>query len=227
MRIWLATLCASAVLLLGAESASAYAFSIVRTSPEYGEIPFGELAFFDVVLDIPVNEGLSRFSVAVLFDPTIIAFRPDLSVANDYYPLYTPSIGKQPAKWLSPNVGNPLDPYAPSAPGFFSWPAPPPGLAQVNVEFLTVQPPLSPTYGTATGLVMGTIAFEGVGLGGTNVDLSLSVGGTIFEVDGTDLRAAVDLSGGHSFVVVNVPEPATALLVGLGLAALGVRRRTA
>jgi len=221
MRLLMINLLATALVLFSASMASAYGFSLVKTSPDVS-LNVGEIATYDIVFDIPVNDGLVLFSMGVTFDPSVVAYRVDLSSSNDYYPLYTGAVGKQPVAFLEPYVGYGPDVYAPDGPGFDTWPAPPPGLAQINVDFLN--PTLgAPTYGTATGLVLGTIAFEAVGAGDALVSLTFDAGGNIFNINGSDWSAQVALDNGSDINVV--PEPTTALLVGLGLVGLGVSGR--
>ena len=219
MRLLMINLLASALVLFSAGMASAYSLTLVNTSPD--TILGGQFASYDVVMDIPVNDGLVLFSVSVTFDPNVIAYRQDLSVSNDYYPLYSPAAGKTPANWLNPNVGFGPDPYVPDGPGFDTWPAPPAGLGQINVDFLN--PTFQATNGTATGLVLGSIVFEAVGPGTGLVNFSFDNGGNIFNINGTDESGSVVMGSGTDITVI--PEPTTALLVGLGLVGLGVSGR--
>jgi len=206
---------AIAVSFAVAGSAGAYEFRLV--GPDLWSVSPGEIVEYDLFFDIPVNDGLVLFSLSVTYDPTVLTYRQDLSSSNDYYPLYTGAVGKQPVAFLEPYVGYGPDVYAPDGPGFDTWPAPPPGLAQVNVDFLN--PVLgAPTYGTAMNLWLGSIAFEVVGPGLSLLDLSFDNGGNIFNVNGSDWSNQVTL-------LVIVPEPATALLVGLGLVVVGVTAR--
>lgn len=205
---------------------AAGAVTAIRTPqgyPDLGGTHTGDLLTYDLYLDIPVNDGLVNFSMGVLFDPTFVSYRQDLSVSNDDGLLYTPGSGKMPGSWLEPVVGSGPDPFAPDGPGFDTWPTPPPGLAQVNVDFRN-QNLGAPTSGTGTGVYLGTIVFEALSRQGyTQIQMTFDAGGNTFNINGVDESSSVSV--GMDFIGINTPEPTTALLVGLGIVGLGMTRR--
>ena len=116
-----------------------------------------------------------------------------------------------PATWLTP-VADP--------PG--TWPAPPAGLNQINVDFIEVN--LNETNGTSTNQYLATLSFEATGAGVSPMNWSFDNGGNIFNVSNVDVSGGVSMPNTAPVVTV-VPEPTTALLVGLGLVGLGVAGR--
>ncbi len=189
----------------GTAAAQAASVTLVPTLPTTANI--GERANFNLVLDAP--SGLIAFGVAVLFDPTVLRYEPGLSDATDYI-LYT---GGKGATYLVPES----DPWAVWT-GFK-----PPGLEQVNIVF--IEHALLPNAASGTGILLGNIAFTFIGVGTTNVGLDfVNVGGTAFNVNGVELEDTVAV---NSIEVGVIPEPTTALLVGLGLAGVGASRRWA
>lgn len=211
MRLLIVNLLATALMLFSAASASAYVLSLVPTTPTTVAGP-GAIISFDVFLDTEGASGITLFSASLTFDPLVVAYRNDLSDANDYYPLYAPQVGKtQPATWLSP-IADP--------PGL--WPAPPAGLQQINVDFIEVN--LNNTVATGTNVFIATLAFEAVGFGVSNGTFSFDNGGNIFSVNQIPVEGTLAFTSGDATMTV-IPEPTTALLVGLGLVGLGVAGR--
>jgi hypothetical protein len=218
MRLLKINLLAIALVLFGAFSASAYQLSLVPTTPTAG-VNVGDIISFDVFLDTEGASGIQLFTSSLVYDPAVVQYRPDLSDAEDYYPLYAPSAGKgQLPTWLEPA----FDPPA-------LWVAPAPGTEQVDVSFLETANGF--TTATATNLYLGTLAFQAVGAGtsegywgfqyqtNTGVFRVSDGGGGAINVAGTEAFAP------GSATMSVIPEPTTALLVGLGLVGLGVAGR--
>jgi hypothetical protein len=212
MRLLMINLLAAALVLFSATFASAFELRLIPTTPT--TVDPGGLVSYDLFLDSQGENGIVLFSVGLTFDPSVLTYRPDLSDAEDYYPLYAPAVGKTiPATFLIPPPG--FDPPQ-------MWPVPPPGLQQVNVDFIEAN--LNESQATATNQFMATLTFEATGLGTTAMDFSFDNGGNIFNVGGADVSPSVSLVNGGPSVTV-IPEPTTALLVGLGLVGLGVAGR--
>jgi len=225
--------------IFGAGRADAYVLSLEPTTPTVGDV--GDIVSFDVFLDTtnPYDNGSSRIvllSVGMTFDPSVAMYRPDLSAVDDYYPLYHPGIGKSyPATWLEP-LSNPPALYG----------SPPPGMEQVNIDFIEVN--LLGALGASTRLYLATLSFELVGEGvssgtwgfggGADIPFSDVPQKNVFAVDAPtggnpwppengffhDDSENVGLLGSPAMTVI--PEPSVGLLVGAGLLALGLARRT-
>lgn len=214
MRLLKINMLAIALVLFGAFSASAYQLSLVPTTPTT-VANIGDLISFDVFLDTEGASGITLFSSALIYDPTVVQYRPDLSDAEDYYPLYAPALGKGSVPtWLEPT----FDP-----PGL--WINPTPGTQQVNVDFIETN--LGNTTATATNLYLATLTFEAVGYGTSTGYWGFApptITG-IFSVNQVDVAGTLAFATGSPTMTVVIPEPTTALLVGLGLVGLGVAGR--
>lgn len=224
MRLLMINLLATALVLFSAGAASAYKLNLVPTTPTDG-VAVGDIVAYDVFLDTEGQSGITLFSISFTFDPAVVAYREDLSANNSYYPLYAPAAGKtQPATWLQPV------PFAGPCPGGDplcglnapqQWGGNQPAIgAQVNIDFIEVN--LGNTLATGN-ILISQIAFEAVGSGVSDGAWSFDNGGNVFSIGGVDISPGSDIAQGSALIVV--PEPTTALLVGLGLVGLGVAGR--
>jgi hypothetical protein len=235
MRLLIINLLATAMLLVGAASASAYQLNLVPTTPTDG-VAIGGVVQYDVFLDTQGQSGITLFSVSFTFDPSVVAYREDLSANNSYYPLYAPMQGKgTSATWLQPipfdgNYCAPGNELCSNAPQVWGGIQPPAG-GQLNIDFIETN--LGSTVATATNLLISHIAFEVVGAGSSQGEWgNFTYGGNVFSIGGEDISAKnpsyagpLVLTTTGSAVINQVPEPTTALLVGLGLVGLGVAGR--
>ena len=171
----------------------------------------GEEIRFSLFLDTQGASEIILFSVAIVFDPTVIQYEPSLSQLNDYYPLYAPAIPKsQPATWLVPNTNPPQ-----------LWPNPPAGMAQLDLQFL--ENSLNPTLGTSTNEYLGEVVFTSAGAGGPSyIDFTFATDTGIFLIEQGMVQTDV-----WPFVTTEIlwaPEPSSSLLMGFGVAMLAWRR---
>jgi hypothetical protein len=204
----------SLMVLLWAGSAWSYELRLIPTTP-LNTSPSGADVSFELYIDTRGQSDISTFSVAIGFDDRVLAYRPDLSDAEDYYPLYAPGVGKAPATWLVPSSNPPAL--------FIGSPTPQFG-GQVNVGFEVNTGPGSGTTGTATNLYLATITFEPVSPGASPILFGFGQGGTSFILgDGSDIQGQVGAFGSTDIFVG--PEPGTALLLATGLLVLGHARR--
>jgi len=213
MRLLMVNLLATALLVFSAASASAYVMTLVPTTAT--TVNPGELVSFDVYLDTEGASGITLISVSVTFDPTIVAYDPGNSLAEDYYPLYAPGVptGKTvgPATFLVPFFNPPVE-WAGNLPAIGG---------QVNLDFGEAN--LGQTTATATAQFLGTISFVAVNPGTSAGAFGFGNGGNTFNANGGEIKGSVGVVGAPTITVI--PEPTTALLVGLGLVGLGVAGR--
>ena len=195
-------LLALVLVIVTAESASAFEIRFVESGTD---IDLGDGSFvLELRLDAP-NPGISLFGLSVLFDPTFVSYDPGSSSVPTYL-LYSslPAV-----RYLVPSQSPPQ-----------LWPAPPPGMQQINVNYQ--ESTLDETIATGTNIHIGFLAFDIVSASGmSEISLSLSSGGSIFRVNGSDISDQVTLGAPVNLI----PEPATGALVALGMAALVLARR--
>ncbi len=208
--------------------ASAFELRLEQTSPGGVAPPggVGSIVTFDLVIRHEADElYFDLLSVGMSWDPTVIAYRPDLSDSNDYYPLYSPTSGCKAcsgATWHMP-VADPPVLHSTA----------PPGRSQLNVEFenFVMQQPEAETFGwfdvwPVEEEWLATLAFELVGPGswtdGFRFDLEHD-GNGVTKVYHRD--PPLDMTDQFTTSILLTPEPSTLLLVATGVGLLGVRAR--
>lgn len=219
MRRQLSSLLVVAMIIVCAGTAGAYELRLVV--PDSMSVS-GPTALFDVYLDTQGQKNISFFSVSLSYDASFLTYNPALSGINDYYPLYAPAVmGTKatpsfPATWLTP--GFPVEPFDWVGNGGGGTPA---GLTgQINVDFIVNTGAIGQAQGTATNLWLATLAFDRTGDGGYGPLLfGFEGGGNVFSINGDSTTVVPNT------VIEFVPEPGTALLVGLGLFGLAMARR--
>ena len=200
-----------------ASMASAYELRLEAPTPTTG-LQVGDLISFDAYLDTQGEANIWVFSVSLSFESAGFAYREDLSDNTDDQLFYVPAAGKAPAYWLEAHTDKPTQ-----------WPGNS-GPDQYNVDFL-IQPDGallagSSTNTTATNVYLSTLTFEAVAPGTFLFDWGLDKGGNVFTLGGDPVQEITELvSTPGSTIATVVPEPTTALLVSMGLGALGWSRR--
>jgi hypothetical protein len=213
MRILIVNLLATALLLFGASTASAFALSATLNpgmSPATAATPLAVSDFVIVDVYLDADPGLGFLSVAVVYDDNdTLRYERGLSTTASYV-LYAPGAGASSATYLIPNANPPL----------YWGGLNQPGKRQVNVDFL--EQALGSATGTGNGIWLATLVFHAVGNGNNYMELSLLANGTIVEAYTNDVKGLTSVSGGFP---PYVPEPTTALLIGFGLVGLTVAGR--
>jgi hypothetical protein len=219
MRLLITNLLAVALLLFGAASASA--FSIRMTSDYAGEIlNVSDTVTVNIWIDAP-EKGTNFFGIGVLADAGIMTHVPTPSCATTVptpgcgspsYILYAPPSGADSATILYPFQ----DPFQ-------SWPNPPAGENQVNVNW--IESNSAPTNASGNNIWVGSVTWHvfAAGDGVSDMRVSITNGGGIVRINDITVPTE-DVSVTGDFQVFT-PEPTTALLIGLGLVGLGVAGR--
>ncbi|MFP6628916.1 MAG: PEP-CTERM sorting domain-containing protein [Myxococcota bacterium] len=224
MRILTLNLLAAALLLFGAASASAFAVDItVRGATS--SLTTSDTVTVDVYLD--ADGGITIFSVAVVnSNPAALLYDAAASAAlapsgsgpsgaQPSYILYTPAGGRGvPALYLQPL----------QTPAFLNFPPETAGTEQVNINFTT---PILTTQTTATGTgiyvaslvfhVVADFAAETISLAFTSSNL-IQAGTVVTDPLTIGIGGPITLTG-------HVPEPTTAMLIGIGIIGLGLAGR--
>ena len=198
-------------------TATGYELRLVTTSPT--TVGVGDFVTFDAYLDTEGESDIWGFQIGLTYDDAHFEYRPELSDATDYT-LYTPSTAKaDPPRWLAP-IGEWADP-----PQIWG------GLGPKKVVFEILSgtaanqnPAKRGTIATATNAFIGNLTFEAKALGSGDFDWGFGEYGDSFRLSDTvDIQSEISTPGGG--IINVVPEPATALLVCMGLAGLGLARR--
>ncbi len=180
---------------------------------------------YSLYLDTEGESFIASFAVGLVHDSSFLQYAPSRSDATDEQVLWGPWNGNAKCgptskcaipSWLVADFDPPRDATSP--------------VSHVMIGFTEVNSAL--VVSTATNVYLGTIAFDLVGDPGP-AGTRLSFG---FDDEGQLLPDArfvvsrgglVDIRDEVSLVVAWVPEPSTALLLGLGLAGLARWRRLA
>jgi len=205
---------AVALLAFSASSASAISFTLAGASgQDVG--PTGQVSV-TVTLDTEATTGITVMSVGVLFDDTRLTYNPGASSATSYL-LYGGRGGGGFLKAAQTCGGYPSPGGAGTNSGSCQLALP----GQVNADYVSADL-TNGTQNTGASLLV-TLVFDLTGVtGSASIALSSSSPGNVVGQPG-GASVAPTLAGSGSVNVI--PEPTTALLVGLGLAGLGIAGR--
>ena len=223
MRILALNVGVALLLLLAAATASAFAVNMTARGA-LTSLATSDTVTVDVFLD--ADGGITIFSVAVMSDPAVLKYDAAASAALPLHPqspLYGGSTGAQPSYVLytpAMGKGQPMT-YLTSlqTPAFLEFPVT--GTGQVNVNF--IENALGTTTATGTGIYLASLVFQVLAEFATS-ELSLAftsanvlqAGAVVTPDSAIGLSAPITLAGADSAV----PEPTTAMLIGLGILGL-------
>ena len=214
MRIFVINVLVTALLAFGATSASAISITLAGASGQ--DVNPGGQVTVTMTLDTEATVGITLLSIATLFDNSQLSYNQAASSSTSYL-LYGGKGGGGYLKAASTCGGYPSPGGAGSNSGSCQLALP----GQVNADFVSVDL-ANGTINTGVAL-LATLVFDVIGTSGfAAITLSqTSPGNVIGQPGGTSTTGTLSGSGGVNIV----PEPTTALLVGLGLAGLGIAGR--
>jgi hypothetical protein len=226
MRLLITNLLATALLLIGAASASA--FSVEMTSNYNGTDILGISDTVTVSIYIDAEVGVNFFTVGVQAESAIMTSVVNPAPAGQpSYILYSPAAGAAGVTILYPA----FEPLTTA-----TVPFPPAGTTQINISYLEAN--IAPAAASGTNIWIATLIWHVASLGDGSADMLVSVDvgggtpGTIVRINDAnvpsgDIFVTTQGTSGPGFGSFQIltPEPTTALLIGLGLVGLGVAGR--
>ena len=205
---WIAGLAVAAAFLLGASSASAISFTLAGANGQ--DVAPPDQVIITVSMNTEATTGITVMSVGVLFDDSRLTYNQGASSATSYL-LYggrggggflkaAATCGGYPGSGAGCNLALP---------------------GQVNADYVSAD--LSNGTANTGSSLLVTLVFDLTGVAGSaSIALSSSSPGNVVGQPGGG-SVTPTLIGGAGVNVI--PEPTTALLVGLGLVGLGVAGR--
>lgn len=192
MRLMMINLLTVGLMLFSAASASAINIFLNPPTPT-GPLNPGDQFSIDLILDTEGETEITSVFVSVQVDPTVLSFVGGTSPGQILFNFGTFS-----------GIGRVSEP--------FTLASDPDGLVRA-ASFAA----LSPSGQAESAQLLATLTFEAVGAG-TSAISGLIAQGDDVTVSGASVAGSVTFGPGQTMEVV--PEPGTALLMGLGLAGL-------
>jgi hypothetical protein len=216
MRLLIVNLLAAALLVFTAATASAVSVTMV-SAQDGGAVGNGGQIIIDINYDSQGTADVAVLGTGVYFNPAAVSYNQAASTTNSYL-LYT----KSKAAYLIPTPG-----FCDAVTNCVIWPGG--GPTKVKVDFSSNKLPggvpgvTGGSFGAISPILLTRLVFDVIDDSQTAVfTLSMdTLQGDVLALSG---GVIIPLGLGAD-VVVNVPEPTTALLIGLGLVGLGVAGR--
>lgn len=233
MRLLTSNLLATMLLLMGASVASAVNFHMTSNYNGTDLLDVSDTVTVNIFLNTEGQADIQLADVGIQFDGSIIDYNIGASSMTSYL-LYSAQVGKTiPPRWLQPLPShcapNPCSPPFDNTLG-----AKPVIFTGLIPDLITVgyqTPDFGGTQVTGEGLLLATIVLHitdlGDGQGFVNI-LMTSANIVQLATGPTNITNQVTTTGSFTVYTVPIPEPGTAIMVGLGLAGLAVagkRRR--
>ncbi|MFK7896846.1 MAG: PEP-CTERM sorting domain-containing protein [Myxococcota bacterium] len=215
MRLFISVL-ATTAMFLAASAASAVTFSVIGTSGgDAAALLPGESVTLDIRVDADADSVAGLGASIFGYDEAIVDFAQGEAVASIFHGVAIPGVGA--FSGLSNIAPNPLEESSIGANGnrvqIFN------GVALTPVVAQPLDPGLDGNVGG--GDAQFRVTFTAVAPGTTQLRI-----GTGYEGDAVILAGGIETqAAGVDLTVTVVPEPGTALLMGLGLAGLAAAGR--
>jgi hypothetical protein len=219
MRLLIINLLAAAMLVFTAATASAVRVDM-SSAQDGGQVANGGQIIIDILFDSEGTAGIAAMGAGIYFNTAAVAYNPGASTVNSYL-LYT----KAKNAYLVPTPG-----FCSGTPGdkCVIWPGG--GPTKVKVDFSSNKLPggVPGVTGASTGAISPNLLTRLVfNVLDNNMEARFVFSFDTAQGDGLALEGGIPIPLGlGADVVVNaIPEPTTALLIGLGLVGLGVAGR--
>lgn len=224
MRILKLNLLAAALLLFGATSASAFAVNMVSRFAT-SSLTTSSIVVVDVFLD--ADPGLTLLSIGVLADDAYLNYDGPASsaIARCGACVGGGLSGAQPSYILYTGGKNLSILYPLQTPHFVNWPGIlPPGKEQVNINY--TEPAFKAAAASGVGIWIATLVWHVTQEFDTaSIELSMVAGGNILQTGAIIIPPSDIALSGPISLTGHLPEPTTAMLIGLGVIGLVVAGR--